>query len=155
MEFSTLKKMSVKTILEKVKAKDCKEGLICSISGSTNSIVTGEALYGSFIGFKGDFMGVRASDGVAFRSSTAFVPPIGEDIINTGLNGRPKTPEGQTKSVEFSFDIYKKNDDSVAIGYIYEVKVIVAPVIEIDPLVMLLDKINAAKTSKEEVKPKK
>ena len=131
-ETMIIKKISAKTVLGNVKTLD--EGKLMTVIGIASGTKGGESNFGSWECLTGSFQAIRHSDGQQFNSGVCFLPDVGHDLVAGQVHME------ENSSVEFAFDILKKNDADVAAGYIYSVVPLIKVNPEEDPLSRLLAK---------------
>lgn len=105
------------------------------VIGQCTGMKTGESQFGPWIAFTGSFQAIKMETGEIFRSGKIFLPEVAEQLL------APLVMEADGKAVEFAFDIEAKRDDSLAIGYIYEVTPLLE-VAESDPMKALMERVG-------------
>lgn len=146
-----IKKISAKTVCGKIKqevlGKDgddqdvigFRERSLMRVIGVATGVRTGTTNFGEFVAFRGQFQATDLSTGKEFRSSQCFLPDDVTGMIHAQL------ASGDTKAVEFAFDIGIRPRDDLPIGYEYTSKPLLKPS-ENDPLTNLLAKLEPPKT---------
>ncbi len=141
-------KLSVKAIiggkgniLETVMKDKENEHIVARIIGIASGIKTGEGDNGPWTGLTGQFKGVNVLTGEEFRSGILFMPSVAQDMVVGALMG-------DTKAVEFGFDITAKYDEESATSYVYGA-VPLFESSESDPLSMLEAKATPMKALEE------
>lgn len=133
-KFTLLSKLSMKSVLGKIKIPDDGEVILAQIMGVATGIKTGESDKGPWTALLGSFQGINMETGSIYRSGVCFLPNI---VMNLLL---PKLLEKDSKAIEFAFNIGIKSDDKSATKYVY----IAEPIFdtaENDPLEMLTKKL--------------
>lgn len=135
-----IKKISVKTVCGDVKKLMSmhnikKQTAILRVYGTANGVQTGSSNFGEWTALKGMFKAVNLLTGEAFNAGKCFLPDVAMDsIVPVVISGQP---------VEFAIDVFVSPSDTVAVGYEYNIKPLVA-VTEDSALARLEQQIAAA-----------
>lgn len=112
-------KLSVKAIiggkgniLETVMKDKTVEHVVARIVGIASGLKTGEGDNGPWTGLTGQFKGTNLMTGEVYQSGILFMPNVAQDMVIGALMG-------ETKAVEFGFDITAQYDESSATSYVY------------------------------------
>lgn len=147
------KKITTREVMGNMKAfmrensegkKDGELVELYTIVGQVIGHTTGESDYGPWVKLKGRFRAVNKSTGEVINSPVAMLPDEATTPLLTVL-----AVDGAS-SVDMAFDVNARIDDSVAVGYQYEVKPLMEPS-EDDPL----ERLAASVDSKALPAPKK
>lgn len=125
-----LSKISVKTVCGNV--KELPNENLMRVIGIAKGTFTGTTNFGEYVGFKGQFKAINLATGEEFSSGKLFLPEIAQNLVEGALS--------ETESVEFAFDLGKKEADN-AVGYEYTIQ----PLIEAkenNPLALLEQKLS-------------
>ena len=107
------------------------------VKPSTLKRENGEDSY--YAKFSGDFL-VILPNGEQLRSGVLFAPEILEQPIKTAIDNARHNEEGEVESVEFGFELFKRDDRANAKnarGYVWGVKSLTPAKPETDPLLLL------------------
>lgn len=137
MSQNIVKKLSVKTVHGKVDpSKLDKEGsVLFRIMGEASGLKSGESQFGAWTALTGQFAAIKPS-GEMVRASQAFLPDVLLSMI------QPVVEQGE--KVEFVFDVVAVPDSSVAVGYTYAARPVIAPEPATDPIARLMEKAGAS-----------
>jgi len=143
-----LKKLNAKTICGPIKAPEGDEPVsLYKLVGAANGIKTGSTNLGDWIGLTGNFLAIRG-DGERFASGIAFVH---EPILSMLASQVDKLEIGE--SIEFAIETFIVKDESVLVGYQYQVAVIedpdvASPFAELEAKFAKLEKLALAPATK-------
>lgn len=141
MATTNVKKLSAKTIIGNVRKED--DGILFQIFGAAVDLKGGESNFGTWEALKGAFTAIRNSDGEKFTSAVCFLPESAHDMVANKLKG-----SDAKQTVEFAFEIGRKENDSVATGYEYTVTSLIEAEPEADPIERLIAKVQAKQMKK-------
>jgi hypothetical protein len=103
------------SILDKVISDKEKEHVVARILGVATGMKTGEGDNGPWTGLTGQFKGINTDTGEEFQSGVLFMPNVAQDMVIGALMG-------ESKAVEFGFEISVKYDESSATSYVYSAR---------------------------------
>lgn len=142
MATKIINKLSVKAvfggkgpILDKVMGDKTKAHPIVRFLGIATGMKTGEGDNGPWTGLTGQFKGINLDTGEEFRSGVLFMPNVAQDMVIGALMG-------DTKAVEFGFEVTAQYDEASATSYAFGASPLFESA-ESDPLKMLESKIAA------------
>ncbi len=114
---TALRKLTSLTIMgEKTRRPKAKEEYLYRIAGTITGLKTGETGFGTWVGFKGNFV-ARRFDGVLFAAPSAFVPQPMQDMFEAAI--LTQEAEGLVASVQFGLDVSIIQSDS-SVGFEYK-----------------------------------
>ena len=88
-----------------------KEGPYMRIYGLATHAVAKETQYGQATMFTGHFEAVELESGDVVSSHKMYLPSAGEEILKARM--------GETEVAEFSFEISREPDPTIAMGFYY------------------------------------
>ena len=137
------KKLSLRQILGTVKETRhlAEQGqgesvYVARIFGIGRSLKTGETDNGPWVAIMGEGKGINVRTGDEVRSSKVFLPAPADEMVASQVASLERGG-----AVEYGFDVFVREDQTAATGYVYEVEPIMEPG-ESDPLSMLENQIG-------------
>lgn len=130
-KLNLVSKITVSTLDAQPKAHSVKEDThVATIYGRCTKKEVGQTQYGDFVKFGGEFEGVNAQTGEAYRAGTLIVPQILEALLDNAIN------VDENNAVDFAVEVWVKPSEKSKTGYVYGIKPLIEPA-ESDALAQL------------------
>lgn len=138
----TIKTMGAQPAKNSVDAKT----LLATIYGRCTDKKTGTSDYGEYIRFKGEFEGVNAATGEAYRSGIMIVPKTLEELLDGAIH------LDEANAVDFAVEVWVEPSERSITGYTYIIKPLTEP--EESDVLASLRQLAAPSTAKQLEAPK-
>src|SRR5690554_1395243 len=110
-------KLTIKTMgAQPAKNSVQEKTMLAIIYGRSTDKKTGTSDYGEYIRFKGEFEGVNAANGEAYRSATMIVPKTLEELLDRAIK------LDEANAVDFAVEVWVEPSERSITGYTYIVK---------------------------------
>lgn len=122
MSVTIVSKLTIKTM----KAQPARHGvekddMIATIYGRCTDKKPGTSDHGDYIRFVGEFEGINANTGEAYRSGNLIVPKTLEALLDQAIS------VDENSAVDFAVEIWVEKNESSITGYSYLVKPLIKP----------------------------
>ena len=122
MSITIVSKLTIKTMkAQPARHSVEKDNLIATIYGRCTDKKAGTSDHGEFVRFIGEFEGINADTGEAYRSGNMIVPKTLEALLDQAII------LDETNAVDFAVEVWVEKNESSITGYSYLVKPLIKP----------------------------
>lgn len=122
MSTAIVSKLTIKTMkAQPARHSVEKDDLIATIYGRCTDKKAGTSDHGEYIRFIGEFEGINATTGEAYRSGNMIVPKTLEMLLDQAIT------LDENNAVDFAVEVWVEKNESSITGYSYLIKPLIKP----------------------------